>query len=530
MRGIFYMATPWKLITMFVAFVLGLGLPYACVKAVGLTNNDDASVIAIPTQSDESIFAMGNAPALNELQPAPSLLFQVWCYVYQVAPDTLYVIKGVDTPMEFQVNNAPGPVSWTVSPGVTCLGHRETPTPFPYYVADFTLSNEIHDVRTITATSGSWTQTVNIVVCEAWRIISPEDTFVERSFESFGVGEEIHLGFEVYPIGVTASQLRGLSWIKDSGNGSLNTNSNQDGTGTYTCARTADVFYLRLAQHVCGTTYIDVDYFNGETVIPDGVYFEVGAGSGTGHSHNKAGVGMVLSMWLTPNYVSFYNNVRFKELACSAIISSDPTDWYHIYSDYMGGLPHVPGSPLSTRRRDSTAPDNRGSVLNGYDLASQEPYLQSGFANSTMTWQIPNQFQVGSGSWSNFSGDAVTPQVFSIDGTGKMTITKGAESSPASAAAAFGDNDSGYWSYVGTIANISGTVQVSIGAGVSTTTTTGNYVISHPWIGVWNWNGQNFTVTPLDLTHVPPHTFNPSSSTVNISPFTGDVIVNFTEN
>ena len=89
--------------------------------------------------------------------------------------------------------------------------------------------------------------TVEVKVVKLTPVLEPMDNFDGRSLSRFGIGEEINLNYTVEPLSITAAEIGGLEWEQLSGNGVLETDSNNEGVAEFRAATTPGSVTLKLS-------------------------------------------------------------------------------------------------------------------------------------------------------------------------------------------------------------------------------------------------------------------------------------------
>ena len=148
------------------------------------------------------------------------------------------------------------------------------------------------------------TTTFTATVAKITPVLTPKDNFAGRSYSRFAIAEEIDLNFTVEPPSITAAEIGGLEWEQLSGNGVLETDSNNEGVAEFRAATTPGSVTLKLSV-VNGPMAGQGPTRTIEVILPSGVRFIQAPGTGIAHVQNIFSVGLFATPYLLPRDVSF---------------------------------------------------------------------------------------------------------------------------------------------------------------------------------------------------------------------------------
>lgn len=146
--------------------------------------------------------------------------------------------------------------------------------------------------------------TVEVKVVKLTPVFTPKDNFAGRSLSRFAIAEEIDLNFTVEPPSITAAEIGGLEWEQLSGNGVLETDSNNEGVAEFRAATTPGSVTLKLSV-VNGPMAGQGPTRTIEVILPSGVRFIQAPGTGIAHVQNIFSVGLFATPYLLPRDASF---------------------------------------------------------------------------------------------------------------------------------------------------------------------------------------------------------------------------------
>jgi hypothetical protein len=275
------------------------------------------------------------------------------------------------------------------------------------------LSTTRTDYKTVTATCGSISLTVNVVVYELTGSLVPIDNFQQRNQTKYGLREIVDLYFITNPSGISSTQVGGLQWQK-SGVGTL-AGGGYVGSDTYDAGYKAGDVSLKLVV-LSGPCVNQCITSNRTVVAPTGTRM-TRADDINRHVNNTASVGLHLYYWLDPAYVSF-SRLDFWE-------GAGPD--YGRFGIFSGEGDHKV-SHFNKVNKPSNATE--GSRVNNYDWASVSNAPP--FGDGGWTWDIPAQYVDESGTRQSFG--SVKTQTGQVWVNGNATMTKGGASGSAAAA------------------------------------------------------------------------------------------------
>ncbi|HXM47985.1 MAG TPA: hypothetical protein VN956_08950 [Pyrinomonadaceae bacterium] len=321
---------------------------------------------------------------------------------------TLFVLKGTSVtfnavPNPANAQFASGKPVWSGSSGASGTGQTTS-------VTFNTASSSTNDFKTVTASAGN-AVTANIIVIELTGNLAPDDPFSGRSLTDFGIHERITLSASISPSGISVSQLGGLQWVQDAGNGIISAGS--DGTGTYNVSDAPGSATLKLKM-LNGPSQDSGPVNNLNIVAPsDG---SVQKFSGVRHFQNWWSCGYLGDIFISPTNVSFANLYFGEEN-----VSANGTGWL----SFTSGIAHCQNGCLGLRI-------GFGNITSGARVISDGDQIFSGkyrdtehgsYATGNESWTIPWDYSItgNAGTWHSMT--TVQQQATSTS-TGKCTITK----------------------------------------------------------------------------------------------------------
>ena len=316
-----------------------------------------------------------------------------------VLKDTSVTFKAIPNPStETFPSNQP---VWSGTSGASGTGPTTT-------VTFSTISSNTTDHKTVIATAGTSTRTVQVIVYSLTAVLTPQDNFTGRSLTNFGPSEVIALSFTASP-SVTASQAGGLLWKQTTGTGTLTGAS--DGTGSYTAAAAAESVTLKLEIQAGPSKTLGP--FPGISVIgPSGAFQVQAPSTGIKHVQGTCSAGFRAHTYLTPMTVSFAH-IEARE----GTTTSAATGWL----SNSNGVTHNVGSWFAV----SNCAANTGCQIQAIDTIYNEYPQNFGgtpWGVGDFQWNIPRQWRVGTGSAIQFTS---LLHHFVSDAAGKGTISKG---------------------------------------------------------------------------------------------------------
>ena len=153
--------------------------------------------------------------------------------------------------------------------------------------------------------------TVEVKVVKLTPVLEPMDNFDGRSLSRFGIGEEINLNYTVEPPSNTAAEIGGLRWMKLSGNGELETPTNNEGVTEFHAATAPGSVTLKLSV-LNGPMAGQGPTRTIEVILPSGAYLIQKPETGIAHIRNQFSVGLFALPYLLPRDVSF-DKLIFRE-------------------------------------------------------------------------------------------------------------------------------------------------------------------------------------------------------------------------
>lgn len=311
------------------------------------------------------------------------------------ATGTLYVLK--DTQVTFKAVPNPvtatfpsGQLTWSGTSGATGTGATVS-------VTFGTVSSSTTNFKTVVATSGNSSVTVNVVVYELTGTLTPQHNFSDRSVTDYGLKEIIDLAFTASP-SVTVAQAGGLTWSKKSGVGTVTPASGDVGTGTYDAEGTVGTVKLAL-KIVDGPSKNQELTVDRNVIAPNDATMTQTSGTGIRHQLNYIHVGFKGTIRLRPTNVSFAN-IHFREGSVLAVASGC---WA-----FENGANHPPTSgPVTIGSCNNAA----GCLVNGTDTiecAAIGPYPAPpptpSYCSGDFSWAIPWQYSTNNGmNWTTFT-------------------------------------------------------------------------------------------------------------------------------
>ncbi len=322
---------------------------------------------------------------------------------------TLYVLKG--TTVEFKAIPDTGafpsgkPV-WSGSSGATGSGQTKS-------VTFDTVSSSTSNFKTVVATARNLSVTVNVIVYDLEKQVTPTDNFTDRSQTTFGLREVLELNHSITPSGITATTVGGLRWAITTG----------EDTGSFISVNDEGTAEFRAPSSPASTS-LKLSVLNGPskdrnithsltTVAPTASARMILVTTGTGspklrHTQNVVGAGFKAYIHFDPKNVSF-KNIQFNEGACEAETAG-----------YMNGtgVAHSAGSTqliLLCNNTTGCRVQNEDMVYLGHPT-SPTPY-----SSGTFLWKIPWYYQADGDPVSYYTAH----QLLTTDNTGKATIEKG---------------------------------------------------------------------------------------------------------
>jgi len=258
-------------------------------------------------------------------------------------------------------------------------------------------------------------------------VLTPDDNFTGRSTTRFGIRERITLGSTITPSGITASQVGGMKWQQNSGNGTL-VDATTNGTGSYNVADSSGSATL-LLKLLAGPSKDSGPTKSITVVAPSDAYERKQVLSGIRHYQNWWSCGFLGDIYIRPADVSFLN-LFFREEDVGATASG----WLL----FLSGQTHSPGG--SARIGSGNAIDG-SRVLADFDEVFSGKYraVEHGPYNTgTVNWAIPWDYSLDFSVWHLIR---MANQTASSTSTGKCTISK---QGSGSFSRELGDADSSY--------------------------------------------------------------------------------------
>lgn len=221
-----------------------------------------------------------------------------------------------------------------------------------------------------------------------------------RTRTDIGVGEEVDL---THTVG-------GVSWSTTAGTLSLETASSARLTAPDT------------AQSVTVSAGSESLVFN--VIAPTGIHRDREPGSGIRHNHNFPDIGMRTNSYILPDNVNFYNT-SYREVDVPAVTSGT-------YSCHSGVGHDAHPATISV---SNTVTSGKGSGPNGRDSAySGHCGGSAPFVPGSLSFAIPNEYQVGSGTFHRF---VTTDQIHVLENDAStLTVTKAGASATTTVTAA----------------------------------------------------------------------------------------------
>ena len=368
---------------------------------------------------------------------------------YVDVPTPFYVPTGVQLTFKaIPSPQAPWPSGKPTWSGNLVSGSGETQTVTPSSLGQ----------KTISATCGG-TVSINLVVYDIKPVLTPVDNFDGRSTDQFGVGEPIQLSAQIltadpaptpgpsssasyqtrgrrslirnvgYQLvqastapSVSASDIGGLSWQMDSGDGTLTDGGSLDGSGSYTVGDSVGAFTLDLGVSSGPFAGFSRIQFKKQVAPTGATFYKVPGGYAdtTGFYHRKGtqSAGFNAAIRLTPSNVSF-SGVQVREESCTPIVTNALRTRTDNSGTLLPSLNHPVGGWRSispSKQGLSALVDQNGPILPKLRLPSsivKGPWvaaidgIQMGdftygrfesWGAGTFTWNIPWSYKVGRGS------------------------------------------------------------------------------------------------------------------------------------
>jgi hypothetical protein len=271
-----------------------------------------------------------------------------------------------------------------------------------------TLSSSLTDFKTVTATCGTSTVSVNVIVYDFQGVLTPDDNFTGRDQMKYGIQETVDLSCTIVPNGLTGIQVGGLRWSKFMGAGFVS-NVTDNGAADYD-AGPYDPFWgsTWLFLSVCsGPSSGDCVGYTRTIVAPFEAYMVQAPSTGIWHVQGQASIGFKGWIYLWFKNVSF-SNIEWREESCSGTgtgFFAPSTGQIHPTGSWMG----VGSGNIVT-----------GCRVQCIDTVESGPH-GGPYSDGTFTWPIPWQYRVGAGGAVTF---ATANHYEIIDSSGKMTIQK----------------------------------------------------------------------------------------------------------
>lgn len=331
--------------------------------------------------------------------------------------DRLYVMK--DTTVTFKATPSAG-TTWPANKPVWKLGDAVQGDASETKSITFATKGQ----TTVSASTGDNPVTVNVTVYELTPELEAEDDFTGRSTSCFGVAERVYLYFTTDPP-VTAAQMGGLWWSRNTaGSGSVS-NDAPDGSGTGLYTAPCTPFEVTLSLSVLSGPSKNKEVSTSFSIIaPTGTRMER-VNANTWHEEGVASAGMRLYYYLEPKNVSFHY-VTFRENVAPAtnvtgmFLRVAPDPWGTDRNQYPNGGAigdHQAWNAGLINGGDSTT----GCRVNNWDTCATR---NKPFDAGTYTWAIPTQY-----IYVVYAYTFGTPQTFSvtIEANGTATVTKGGQ-------------------------------------------------------------------------------------------------------
>ncbi|MGB7209699.1 MAG: hypothetical protein WBD27_13635 [Pyrinomonadaceae bacterium] len=324
---------------------------------------------------------------------------------YADATGTLYVLK--DTEVSFKAIPNPstatfpsGQPVWSGTSGATGTGQTKS-------VTFSTVSSSTSNFKTVVATAGNSSMTVNVVVYDLEKVIAPVETWTGRATTTFGLKELVNLSTTITPSGVTSTQAGGLEWGIASGTGTVESHADNNGTGSFTAP--AHPGNTTLKMNVVSGPSKDRNVTQDVTTIkPSGTNFALS--TGRKHTQGRVSAGFKAIIYFEPKTVSF-KNIAFSEGACDA---------------QTAGYLSSATSPHAAGQQSQILLCNGSTGCRGFNedtcyMFHPENPSPTPYGSGSKNWPIPWSYHYGSESGSLF----IVNQLLTSDASGNATISKG---------------------------------------------------------------------------------------------------------
>lgn len=312
---------------------------------------------------------------------------------------TMNVATG--TTVAFKAIPAPTGASWPS--GTPVWGYNASGTGETKDVTYNAISSSTSDYKIVGARCGSedWVR-VNAIVFDFVGTTTPADNFTDRSQDRFGLEEQVTLGVNTSPAGVSIGS---VEWTKTSGVGQVSGTSYD-------------------AQHVAGGVTLRVTITSGPSsgkyrslsktvVAPSGTRMTRVNPNTVWHNQGTASAGIALYYWLDPTDVSF-RYLTFGEDSCPITNTSG------IFVGYSDHQQNTFGAILG------------GNSTNGCRVSNPDnawlDFSTWGDGGSG-TWSIPTQYIDDTSTRHTFGNNQ--NHVATIQANGTTTIAKGGQSGSA---------------------------------------------------------------------------------------------------
>jgi hypothetical protein len=222
--------------------------------------------------------------------------------------NALYVMKG--TTVTFKAIPNPqnssfpsGSPTWSGTSGVSSTGETVS-------VTFNTTSSSTSDYKTVTATSGTSSVTVNMIVYEITPVLAAEVDFYGRSNTSFGLKEAVYTYFSSTPA-ITYTEIGNLRWFISQGSGSITNDPRNNGYAVFDAGASPDNVILRLTVQNGPSKGFFVDK-SINIIAPTSAYMVKLPSDPVLHCQNFSSVGFQGQIYLLPSDVAF-TNIYFQE-------------------------------------------------------------------------------------------------------------------------------------------------------------------------------------------------------------------------
>ena len=240
--------------------------------------------------------------------------------------------------------------------------------------------------------------------------LEPNDPFLGRSQDRYGIAETIKLGVMITPAGLTAADIGLLKWTISNGVGTLSAVADA-GTASFDAGASPGSVEMKL-EIQSGPAKGIFQSYNKTIVAPNGAYILRAPGTGISHTQFTASAGFLGKSFFLPKDVSFSNIETREDAAVGVGIG---------FYEFLNGKVHDLGTwvPLGACNITTGCTDFvDDTIQSGAFGPPLHPYQTGDFL-----WPIPWDYRVGTGPAVPIPGFSADHHQ-TADAAGKCCIAK----------------------------------------------------------------------------------------------------------